>query len=160
MRRASATSNAPLNVLPDWICSAVIFIKLKSNIENHSQSKLARDPRALKTLIEVGYFTQLVVQIPLRMASHPISCQIPLRMVSHALNSTSHHYCGLNNPTARAEGHPLRRRNILIYIELSICAWRPEAGMKVANIHGVNLQHDFSRKSKHTRGASENDDPK
>jgi len=48
IRRASATASASLNVLPNWICSAVILIKLKSNIERHSQSKLARNPLAFK----------------------------------------------------------------------------------------------------------------
>jgi len=48
IRRASATSSASLNVLPDLTCSPAIFTKLKSNIERHSQFKLGRDPLAFK----------------------------------------------------------------------------------------------------------------
>ena len=48
IRRASATSSASLNILPDLIYSPAIFIKLKSNIERHSQSKLGRDPLPFK----------------------------------------------------------------------------------------------------------------
>ncbi|MEE8461818.1 MAG: hypothetical protein V3S50_06815, partial [Acidobacteriota bacterium] len=61
-----------------------IIIKLKSHIGSHSQSKLVRVTHLLSPPpIEMGYFTQLVVQIPLDWHPTQLVVQIPLWMASH-----------------------------------------------------------------------------